>query len=288
MRVARVQPLLGEQAGLDPLGEVDLLLGVQQRDLADLLQVVLDRVGGRTGGDDLLGRSVVVVGVGVDEAAVLALLLLRGGLLLAVLRVVVVRVGGVRRRPRPPRRRLDDDLFDRLDVRLVALDDLDLVDVAGRPSCAAADLAAGLAAAVLAARRSWRRRVFADVARVRVVVAGAAAPSSGVTTALVDGRAFGAGRSDGTGRRGGQRARGRRSRRWTGRGRRRAGAWRPGRPPARTRCAAPRRPRCRGCARAGRGPAGRGARTHAEERDAGSGTTRTTFRQRDTRNGAGR
>ena len=31
-------------AGLDPLGQLDLLLGVQQRDLADLLEVVLDRI----------------------------------------------------------------------------------------------------------------------------------------------------------------------------------------------------------------------------------------------------
>jgi hypothetical protein len=56
-----VELLLGEQAGLDALGELDLLLGVEQRDLADLLQVVLDRVGGGAGGDDLLGGSVVLV-----------------------------------------------------------------------------------------------------------------------------------------------------------------------------------------------------------------------------------
>ena len=43
------QLLLGEQARLDPLGQLDLLLGVEQRDLADLLEVVLDRVGGRAG-----------------------------------------------------------------------------------------------------------------------------------------------------------------------------------------------------------------------------------------------
>jgi hypothetical protein len=44
--LAGVQLLLGEQAGLDALGELDLLLGVEQGDLADLLEVVLDRVGG--------------------------------------------------------------------------------------------------------------------------------------------------------------------------------------------------------------------------------------------------
>jgi hypothetical protein len=41
--------VLGEQAGLDPLGQLDLLPGGEQRHLADLLQVVLDRVGGRAG-----------------------------------------------------------------------------------------------------------------------------------------------------------------------------------------------------------------------------------------------
>jgi hypothetical protein len=42
---------------LDALGELDLLLGVEQGDLADLLEVVLDRVGGGAGGDDLLRRA---------------------------------------------------------------------------------------------------------------------------------------------------------------------------------------------------------------------------------------
>ena len=40
------QPLGGVEPGLDPLGELDLLLGVEQRDLADLLEVGPDRVGG--------------------------------------------------------------------------------------------------------------------------------------------------------------------------------------------------------------------------------------------------
>ncbi len=69
--------LLREQAGLDPLGELDLHLGVQQRDLADLLEVVLDRVGGRAGDHDLLRRLIGLVGVGDDEG--------RGGLLLVLL-----------------------------------------------------------------------------------------------------------------------------------------------------------------------------------------------------------
>ncbi len=70
------QGLVGEQAGLDALGELDLLLGVQQGDLADLLEVVLDRVGGGAGGHDLLLGLVGVVGVGDDEALVLGELLL--------------------------------------------------------------------------------------------------------------------------------------------------------------------------------------------------------------------
>src|SRR5690606_20699430 len=86
------QLLLGEQTGLDPLRELDLLLGVQQRDLADLLEVVLDRVGRRTGGDDLLRRRVVVVGVGVHEAGVL---LLGGGGLRVGLGVLVAGLGVV-------------------------------------------------------------------------------------------------------------------------------------------------------------------------------------------------
>src|SRR3954463_10438039 len=39
------QPLGGVEPGLDPLGEVDLLLRVEQRHLADLLEVGADRVG---------------------------------------------------------------------------------------------------------------------------------------------------------------------------------------------------------------------------------------------------
>ena len=53
--------LLGEQARLDTLGQLDLLLGVEQRHLADLLQVVLDRVGRRAGHRDLRGGQILVV-----------------------------------------------------------------------------------------------------------------------------------------------------------------------------------------------------------------------------------
>ena len=65
--------LLREQAGLDPLGELDLLLGVEERDLADLLEVILDRVRRRSRDRHLGGGQVLVV-VAVDEGLVLALL----------------------------------------------------------------------------------------------------------------------------------------------------------------------------------------------------------------------
>src|SRR5699024_4721246 len=72
-RFVAFELLLGEQTGLDALGELDLLGRVQQRDLSDLLEVVLDRVRGRTGGDDLLGRGVVLGGVEHEPAGVLDL-----------------------------------------------------------------------------------------------------------------------------------------------------------------------------------------------------------------------
>src|SRR5699024_1135208 len=70
------------------LREVDLLRRVQQRDLADLLEVVLDRVRGRPCGDDLLGGLVLVVRVRDDEAA---------GLLDLFVLLVLDRVLGLRR-----------------------------------------------------------------------------------------------------------------------------------------------------------------------------------------------
>src|SRR6202042_1011722 len=66
------QLLLGKQASFDPLGQLNFLLGVEQRDLADLLEVVLDRVGGGAGHRDL-GRGQVVIVVAEDERLVLAL-----------------------------------------------------------------------------------------------------------------------------------------------------------------------------------------------------------------------
>jgi len=70
---ALAQFLLGEQPGLDPLGQLDLLLGVEQRDPADLLEVVLDRVGGRAGGRHLGGGKAFVV-IAENQRLVLALL----------------------------------------------------------------------------------------------------------------------------------------------------------------------------------------------------------------------
>src|SRR5699024_9408435 len=79
-----IEEVLGVHAGLDALGQIDLLGGVEQSHLADLLEVVLDRVGGGAGGNDLLGRSVLLVGVGDDESACLC----DGGVLLLLFGVL--------------------------------------------------------------------------------------------------------------------------------------------------------------------------------------------------------
>src|SRR5690606_39672035 len=72
------QLLLGEETSLDALGQLDLHLCVEERDLADLLEVVLHGVGGRAGHHDLLLGLVGVVGRGDDERRLL-LVLLDGG-----------------------------------------------------------------------------------------------------------------------------------------------------------------------------------------------------------------
>ena len=85
--------LLREQAGLDAHRELDLLRGVEQRDLADLLQVVLDGVGGGAGDRGRVDRDLVLV---VDQrqaqGAGRQLLVLAGGLVV----VIVVGVGLLR------------------------------------------------------------------------------------------------------------------------------------------------------------------------------------------------
>ena len=64
--------LLGEQARLDALGQLDLLLGVEQRHLADLLQVVLDRVRRRAGDRHLGGGQVIIIVTEDEDLLVLA------------------------------------------------------------------------------------------------------------------------------------------------------------------------------------------------------------------------
>ena len=81
---ALAQLLFGEQARLDPLGQLDFLLGVEQRHLADLLEIVLDRVGCRARHRNLSGGEVLVV-VAVDER--LVFVLFPGGLGRLALRV---------------------------------------------------------------------------------------------------------------------------------------------------------------------------------------------------------
>ena len=75
-------PFLREEPGLDPFGQLHLLDGVEEGDLADLFQVVLDGVGGSTGRDDLLLRLVGVVLVREGEAFLLDEFLLEGGFFL--------------------------------------------------------------------------------------------------------------------------------------------------------------------------------------------------------------
>ena len=74
--VRRAQPLAGVEPGLDPLGQLDLLLRVEQRNLADLLEIGPDGVGRR------------------GQLGVAAGLLERLGLLVVPLEVVgLLRVG---------------------------------------------------------------------------------------------------------------------------------------------------------------------------------------------------
>ncbi len=87
------QPLGGVEAALDALGQVDLLLRVEQRDLADLLEVGPDRVGRR------------------GELGVSPSLLERLGLLVVPLEVVGVGLGIRLRRFDERGWLLDGDLF---------------------------------------------------------------------------------------------------------------------------------------------------------------------------------
>ena len=61
------QQVVGVEPGLDPLGELDLLLGVEQRDLADLVEVDPDQVGGQRRGLLVQVRKTLVdLSAGVD------------------------------------------------------------------------------------------------------------------------------------------------------------------------------------------------------------------------------
>jgi hypothetical protein len=66
-----VELFVGKKPSFDSLGKLDLLLGVQQRDLADLLQVILHRVSRGTGCHHLLLGFVGVVGLRQGEALIL-------------------------------------------------------------------------------------------------------------------------------------------------------------------------------------------------------------------------
>ncbi len=90
-----VQQMLGVQSGFDAFGKVDFLLRVQQAHAADLLEVVLDRIGGGAGRDHTALRIarwrqiVVVIVVAHHESA----LLLGHFRLLALFLVVIVLFG---------------------------------------------------------------------------------------------------------------------------------------------------------------------------------------------------
>ena len=93
-----VQQMLGIQASFDTFGQVDFLFRIQQAYASDLLQVVLDRIGGGAGSDyttlRVAGRSqiVVVIIISHDESA-LFLGLLRLLAFLVVLILVIFRLG---------------------------------------------------------------------------------------------------------------------------------------------------------------------------------------------------
>ncbi len=69
LNLGGVEQVLGVQASLDALREFDLFGGIQKRDLADLLEVVLDRISGRAGDVNALSRLIGVIGILDDERA---------------------------------------------------------------------------------------------------------------------------------------------------------------------------------------------------------------------------
>ena len=106
-----VQQVLGIQTSLNTLGQVDFLLRVQQAHSTDLLQVILDRIGGRSRCDHttlrVAGRSqiLIIVIVSHHESAlflglfrllafflVLVVIILRLGFLVIIEIVVIIRI----------------------------------------------------------------------------------------------------------------------------------------------------------------------------------------------------
>ncbi|MPN53904.1 hypothetical protein SDC9_201573 [bioreactor metagenome] len=57
------ESFLSEQARFDAFGQLDFLSSVEQRYLTDLLEVVLDRVSGGAGRNNLLFRFVGIIGI---------------------------------------------------------------------------------------------------------------------------------------------------------------------------------------------------------------------------------
>ena len=93
-----VEQVLGVQAGLDALGQVDFLFGVQQVHSADLLQVILDRICGGAGCDHttlrIAGRrQIVVVIIVTHHESALFLRLFRLFAFFLILVVIIFRFG---------------------------------------------------------------------------------------------------------------------------------------------------------------------------------------------------
>ena len=104
-----VQQVLGIQTSLNTLGQVDFLLRVQQAHSTDLLQVILDRIGGRSCCDHttlrVAGRSqiLIIVIVSHHESALflglfrllaffLVVIILRLGFLVIIEIVIIIRI----------------------------------------------------------------------------------------------------------------------------------------------------------------------------------------------------
>ena len=154
------QLLFGEQARLDAHRELDLFGRVQQRHLADLLQVVLDRVGGRAGDLRRVDRDVVVVARRDDDRAGGQRLGERGlGVLSRRPRRLGVVVRGIASRlGLAPRRRASSSSPSSISTSTLELDVVVDLDVVARSSASSAvALARGLRRRRPSSRPSWPR-----------------------------------------------------------------------------------------------------------------------------------